>query len=68
MDWLDTVLAKRCPIEFDEVNEVKAIFQISSGFTRAEPVVLSTATPYETEFGCGAFIEDVKFSSVFICH
>jgi hypothetical protein len=29
MDWLDIVLAERCPIEFDEDNEVKAIFQIS---------------------------------------
>jgi hypothetical protein len=43
--------AKRCPMLFDAVKEVIAMFHKSSGFTRAEPVVWSTATPIETEFG-----------------
>ena len=44
-------LAKRCPMLFDAVKEVIAMFHKSSGFVKADPEVLSTGTPHETEFG-----------------
>jgi hypothetical protein len=53
-------LDNRCPIEFDAVREVIAMFHKSSGFVKADPDVLSTGTPHDTEFGCGTAIEPVN--------
>jgi hypothetical protein len=51
------IFFKRSPIELDAVNEVNNESNIVEGVTIADPVVLSTGTPYRTELVAGTTIE-----------